>query len=817
MVSPVTITNTFNGDISAANYVNAAALDTQLTNLATTINSEIAERQRTVRDGSGLASQVVRFPSLHPEVTAAITAGGLIPKQAAAVVSTANVGSLSGLLTIDGYTLLANDRVLLVGQASAINNGLWVAAAGAWTRPSDSANAAALSIYSFVTVIYGTSQAGSAWYLSAASTVNLTAQNWLIYSSGGILPIVRGGTGASDATTARTNLGATAGIWPITVGGTGASDAATARANLGLGSLAVLSSVTQAQLASDVQYRVDTIAALKALTVTYNSVLVLGYYAPGDGGGGIFRWNGADVTADNGGTVIIPNSGGTGRWNRIYDSGISVKWFGAKGDSVTNDSAAINSAISSMISLSKPLYWPKGTYIYTGSWSIDVAFDMFGDGDQSVVKWTNTSGNAVVIGTASTVQFASIKRMRLLGPSAVNTNAPAHTLNGIVSGASGFQHCVMDNVVIAQFWAGLSGGLCFSNIFTHVDFSLCYKGISGGSAFNNFLFNGCHFINCWLWAEFSNSEGLLFNACEFANSAKIATEGAGFTLFQSIAHMVMPYFENTPVDQIVTVGSGAESSASRSQLTILGGQLNPGTGSAKFLYAQDRVRLHVVGLRCNATTPLIVSGWPTSLKFSHDLRLEPVGLANRIESQLLDATYGDNRRDLYAFTGGAGITTVPTNAGYFTTPAIAGSNGPIITTQAVSGEYYTIAMRIRTTAGYCYIKNGATTVAVLTPLKTDPWEIIWVTIAATATGNIGLILDNPDTADISFVGVYRGCTFISVPMEIPRIIFGVAAPTAGTWRKGDRLVSINPVVGSPKAWACTVAGTPGTWVSEGNL
>ena len=350
MVSPVTITNTFNGDISAANYVNAAALDTQLTNLATTINSEIAERQRTVRDGFGLASQVVRFPSLHPEVTAAITAGGLIPKQATAVVSTANVGSLSGLLTIDGYTLLANDRVLLVGQASAINNGLWVAAAGAWTRPSDSANAAVLPIYSFVTVIYGTSQAGSAWYLSAASTVNLTAQNWLIYSSGGILPIVGGGTGASDAATARTNLG--------------------------LGSLAVLSSVTQAQLASDVQYRVDTIAALKALTVTYNSVLVLGYYAAGDGGGGTFRWNSADATADNTGTVIIPNSApGVGRWNRVIDQllGYNVKWFGAKGDGVAVDTVAIQATVTLATSTSGCVQFPHGVYLINAAIVIDLS------------------------------------------------------------------------------------------------------------------------------------------------------------------------------------------------------------------------------------------------------------------------------------------------------------------------------------------------------------------------------------------------------------------------------------------------------------
>jgi hypothetical protein len=38
-----------------------------------------------------------------------------------------------------------------------------------------------------------------------------------------------------------------------------------------------------------------------------------------------------------------------------------------------------------------------------------------------------------------------------------------------------------------------------------------------------------------------------------------------------------------------------------------------------------------------------------------------------------------------------------------------------------------------------------------------------------------------------------------------------------TWRVGDRAVMSAPAIGSPKAWVCTVAGTPGTWVSEGNL
>ena len=44
-----------------------------------------------------------------------------------------------------------------------------------------------------------------------------------------------------------------------------------------------------------------------------------------------------------------------------------------------------------------------------------------------------------------------------------------------------------------------------------------------------------------------------------------------------------------------------------------------------------------------------------------------------------------------------------------------------------------------------------------------------------------------------------------------------AAPTTGTYLVGDRVVNYPPIVGQPKAWVCTVAGTPGTWVSEGNL
>jgi len=44
-----------------------------------------------------------------------------------------------------------------------------------------------------------------------------------------------------------------------------------------------------------------------------------------------------------------------------------------------------------------------------------------------------------------------------------------------------------------------------------------------------------------------------------------------------------------------------------------------------------------------------------------------------------------------------------------------------------------------------------------------------------------------------------------------------AAPSAGTWSRGDDAKNGVAAAGQPKGWLCTVSGTPGTWVSTGNL
>lgn len=43
------------------------------------------------------------------------------------------------------------------------------------------------------------------------------------------------------------------------------------------------------------------------------------------------------------------------------------------------------------------------------------------------------------------------------------------------------------------------------------------------------------------------------------------------------------------------------------------------------------------------------------------------------------------------------------------------------------------------------------------------------------------------------------------------------APNYGSWLRGDNVLNGAPAIGAPKGWVCTVTGSPGTWVSEGNL
>lgn len=138
--------------------------------------------------------------------------------------------------------------------------------------------------------------------------------------------------------------------------------------------------------------QIATIAALRSNTTALtNSVYVRGYYVDGDGGEGIFLYNASDTTsADNGGTIIV--DGSSRRWYRQGTNVTlwSVKWFGAKGNTVinattgavtsgTDDTTAIQNAITACTAAQRTLLIPGGHYRISASFTLTRGVRITGD------------------------------------------------------------------------------------------------------------------------------------------------------------------------------------------------------------------------------------------------------------------------------------------------------------------------------------------------------------------------------------------------------------------------------------------------------
>jgi hypothetical protein len=211
---------------------------------------------------------------------------GLDVKDSVRVATTGNV-TLSGTQTIDGVSVVAGNRVLVKAQSTASENGIYVVAAGAWPRADDANADADVTAGLFTFVEEGTVNQDSGWVLTTngAITLDTTGLAFTQFSGAGSVTAGAGLTkegntldvgGTADRITVNadsvdiastyagqntiTTLGTvTTGTWnasaiPVANGGTGATDAETARTNLGV------------VIGTDVQAYDAELAALAGLT-----------------------------------------------------------------------------------------------------------------------------------------------------------------------------------------------------------------------------------------------------------------------------------------------------------------------------------------------------------------------------------------------------------------------------------------------------------------------------------------------------------------------------------------------------------------------
>jgi hypothetical protein len=95
---------------------------------------------------------------------------------------------------------------------------------------------------------------------------------------------------------------------------------------------------------------------------------------------------------------------------------------------------------------------------------------------------------------------------------------------------------------------------------------------------------------------------------------------------------------------------------------------------------------------------------------------------------------------------------------------------------------------------------GTLTVGLEVPYVTEAYADEF----SVSVGNVGI----PDLGRHGTLAVGAGPNTIA---------FDSAAPTTGTWKKGDVVFNTNVAAGGTPGWSCTTAGSPGTWKAWANV
>ncbi len=141
----------------------------------------------------------------------------------------------------------------------------------------------------------------------------------------------------------------------------------------------------------------------------------------------------------------------------LIPGSFNVRDYGAAGDGVTNDTAAITAAITAIPAAGGTLYFPAGTYVTSGGFTIAVPCTIRGEGCDGIQDATGTGTSIVTCTSATAVLFtvtASIARFVDIG--LVNTHGTPTNGAGIrVTTTDTFGRVNYDGISVRGFWTGI--------------------------------------------------------------------------------------------------------------------------------------------------------------------------------------------------------------------------------------------------------------------------------------------------------------------------------------------------------------------------
>lgn len=156
-------------------------------------------------------------------------------------------------------------------------------------------------------------------------------------------------------------------------------------------------------------------AALRALdvsTLVHRDVVNIGAAASaGDGWAGSFYYDSGSAAADDGALTIAPTVG-SGRFKRIYSGPLDVRWFGAVGDGVTDDTTACQAAHTAAAINGATVFYPEGTFKITSTLTHSYHSAVRGVGHASILSFSGTGPAISCVtpsGQATEIQVDSIR------------------------------------------------------------------------------------------------------------------------------------------------------------------------------------------------------------------------------------------------------------------------------------------------------------------------------------------------------------------------------------------------------------------------
>lgn len=181
---------------------------------------------------------------------------------------------------------------------------------------------------------------------------------------------------------------------------------------------------------------IANIAALRAATsatLASTQGYVLGYYAPADGGEGPFVYVSSDISSsDNGGTIIVDAS--NRRWYRETGGApYSIKWFGAKMDGTTDDTAANVAAISAAEAASTTVTMPAGNTKVTSALSVTGKSMWISGAGAGATTVTSTITDGSVFSFTSSSGTGGLSDLRIVGPSGATAGSGVYVNSGAIT------------------------------------------------------------------------------------------------------------------------------------------------------------------------------------------------------------------------------------------------------------------------------------------------------------------------------------------------------------------------------------------------